>query len=121
MIRLYLFGRRDLRGSDGNVLEVIVGQPKRFAFLAYLAAEGAHAPRRRDELLFLFWPDLTEARGRKVLSNVVYFLRSELGEGVVVRHGADAIGLDRRQLWSDVWEFEEAIDAGRLEEALALY
>src|SRR5215216_3949142 len=121
MIRLSLFGRQDLRGDDGAVLQPVVDQPKRFALLAYLATEGARTPRRRDELLLLFWPDLPDARGRRVLSKVVYFLRQELGDGAILRQGGDALALDDSLIWCDVRAFEEAVEQGRLEEALALY
>ena len=84
MPRLYLLGPQRVVDSDGRTVEAVVSQPKRFGLLAYLAVEGARRPRGRDELLALFWPDLDEAHARRALTYALYFLRRELGEGIIV-------------------------------------
>jgi tetratricopeptide (TPR) repeat protein len=39
---------------------------------------------------------------------------------VILGEGEESIGVDRERLWCDLWGFEEALKAGRLEEALDL-
>ena len=98
----------------------MLSQPKRLAFLVYLAAasRGFH---RRDTLLALFWPDLDAARARDALNSAVRFLRRALGAGCVVSRGSEEIGIDATQLWCDAAAFGDHADAGRSAEALELY
>jgi serine/threonine-protein kinase len=82
------------------------------------------APRRfhrRDSLLALFWPDLDTSHARGALRRALYFLRSALGDAVLVGRGEEEIGVDEGLLWSDVRAFERALADGRREEALGLY
>jgi DNA-binding SARP family transcriptional activator len=116
-----LFGSLDIRGPDDRPLSAVLAQPKRAAVLAYLAASPPGTFHRRDTLLALFWPELTERRARDALNSAVYFLRRSAGEGVVTGRGDDEIGVDPTVVWSDVAEFDRAVSAGRPEDALALY
>ncbi len=75
---------------------------------------------RRDTLLSMFWPEHSADRGRNALSKVIYHLRQTLGPASVVIQG-DQIGIAREHVWCDVTAFEEALESGRTEEALALY
>ena len=123
MIRLLLLGPQGLTGDEGQSLTAVLAQPKRFGLLAFLAVEGArHAVRRhrRDELLAMFWPEQDESRARRGLTYALYFLRRELGSGVVVGQ-REEVSLDSARLWCDVWAFEQALDDGRPDEALSLY
>jgi DNA-binding SARP family transcriptional activator/TolB-like protein len=124
VIRLRLLGPLELNASDESELRGVLAQPKRLALLAYLAAATPRRFHRRDSLLALFWPELDDAHARDALKQAIRFLRRELGDSgkrVVVARGADEIGVDPRALWCDVRAFREALDAGRHQEALALY
>lgn len=120
MIRLRVLGSLELR-DDRRELLTVLAQPKRFALLAYLAAGSPTRFHRRDRLLALFWPELEGGRARDALNAAVSFLRRELGRDVLAKRGGDEIGLDTAACWSDVSAFHAALDAGRYDEALALY
>lgn len=96
-------------------------QPKRLAFLVYLAVARPHGPQRRDALLALFWPEADQERGRQVLRQTVYLLRQSLGRDVIVSRGDEDLQLDADAVTCDAVRFEAAISDGRLTEALDLY
>lgn len=120
MIRLTILGTLDLRSADGAAATALLVQPKRLALLAYLCvAPGDY--HRRDTLLGLFWPDADAEHARTSLRKALHLLRRGLGREAVMSRGDDELGVDRRAMWCDVTAFRAAIDAGRLEDALALY
>ena len=121
MIELRTLGALDLRAVDGREVHALLSQPKRLALLAYLAL--ARGPRfhRRDAVIALFWPDLDQDHARGALRQALRFLRRLLGDGMVVTRGEEEVGVDRDMLWVDAVAFEEAFDAGRMDDALALY
>jgi tetratricopeptide (TPR) repeat protein len=51
----------------------------------------------------------------------VYFLRRELGDGVLRSRGDGEIGLDRERFWCDASAFDEAADQRRYSDAVELY
>ena len=91
------------------------------ALLVYLAAAVPNGLHRRNTLLALFWPELDETHARASLSQALYILRNALGDQAIVTRGDSEVGLSRDVVWCDVRAFEEALDAGRPAEALALY
>jgi Uma2 family endonuclease len=119
VIQLRLFGTLQLSASDGRDLAALARRSKRTALLVYLAAAVPYGLHRRDTLLALFWPELDEAKARSALSQALYVLRNALGEQAIVTHGDDEVGVSHDMVWCDVNAFEAALDAGRLEEALA--
>lgn len=121
MIELRILGTVDLRRDDGGSIRSVVVQPKRMALLAYLAAATPRGPHRRDTLLGLLWPELDADRGRAALSKALHHLRSSLGSEALVSRGEEAVELDRSRVWSDVAAFDDALEAGELDEALGLY
>lgn len=121
MIHLRTLGHLDLRDANGAEVRAIIGQPKRFALLAYLAQAGHQGFRRRDTITALFWPELDQEHARGALRQALRFLRRELGNGVVAARGEEEIGIHAAALRSDVPEFEDACDSGRFADALALY
>ncbi len=121
MIELRMLGRLSLTGADGGEVRTLLGQPRRFALLAYLAAATPPGFHRRDSLLALFWPELDQDHARTALRQALRVLRSALGSGVVVGRGDEDLGLDFGQVWSDVGAFERAIAAGEPLEAMDLY
>jgi DNA-binding SARP family transcriptional activator/tetratricopeptide (TPR) repeat protein len=124
MIRLQLLGALDLRGIDGTgadaELRAVLAQPRRLALLAYLAIAGPRF-QRRDVVLSLFWPEDDSARARASLNRAIYFLRRELGDGVLVSRGDGEIGLSTERLSCDAAEFHAAFETGDWERALNLY
>lgn len=119
-LRVTLFGALDVRDAAGTGFDAVLAQPKRAALLAYLAATHGRGLRRRDSLLALFWPELSERRARDALNSALYFLRKSLGEGVIVGRGSDEIGLADEAVWCDLVAFDAALAAGDAAAALEL-
>ena len=120
MIEIRILGTPDLRNDDGGKARSLLVQPKRFAVLAYLAA-GLGAFHRRDTLLGLFWADLDESHARNALNKTVHHLRRALGNGAVVSHGEEELGLSVDHIECDVTDFERAVDNKRYAAALQVY
>lgn len=121
MFRLRMLGQMDLRDPEAREVTAVLVQPKRLALLAYLAMTGATGFQRRDLLLALFWPDVSEPRARNALRQAVHQLRRALGADVVVSRGTDMLAVDESRLWCDARAFEAALARGALDEAMALY
>lgn len=120
MIDLRMLGTTELR-REGQALDSFLTGPKRLGVLAYLALARPRGFQRRDELLPLFWPERGQKSARNALSNMLYHIRRELGEDVIVNRGAEEIGVQRDRLACDAIAFEEALDRGDVEQALDLY
>lgn len=121
MIQLRTLGAVDLRSAGGSELRAALAQPKRVALLVYVALATPRGPQRRDTLLALFWPEQDEDRARNALNQAVHFLRRTMGPETLVARDGDALSLEWGQFWCDAVAFEEALDAGRLADALELY
>ena len=121
MIRLQTLGALDLSNAEGSELRAIVAQPKRLALLTYLAVATPHGFHRRDSLLPLFWPERDTEHARASLSRAIYFLRRELGPGIVVNRGNEEIGLCRDRIWCDASAFDDALSASKYRDGLDLY
>ena len=121
MIELCMLGRLSLTGADGREVRGLLGQPRRLALLAYLAAASPQGFHRRDTLLALFWPELDQEHARAALRQALHVVRDALGGDAVTSRGDEEIGLDFAQVSCDVAAFERALRSGQLEEALDLY
>src|SRR5213596_677169 len=121
MIELSMLGRLSLTGADGREVRGLLGQPRRLALLAYLAAESPQGFHRRDTLLALFWPELDQEHARAALRQALHVVRDALGADAVASRGDEEIGLDFAHVSCDVAAFESALRTGQLEEALDLY
>ena len=121
MIELRMLGRLSLTGADGREVRGLLGQPRRLALLAYLAAASPQGFHRRDTLLALFWPELDQEHARAALRQALHVVRDALGGDAVTSRGDEEIGLDFAQVLCDVAAFESALRNGKLEEALDLY
>jgi TolB-like protein/Tfp pilus assembly protein PilF len=121
MFELRTLGAVDLVGEHGARPSPVLAQSKRLALLVYLAVARPRGFHRRDTLLPLFWPEHDEGHARSALRNALYFLRRTLGAAVVVGHGDADLGVDPSCLRSDVQGLEDAVQAGDLSSALALY
>jgi serine/threonine-protein kinase len=120
VVRLRVLGTIELQDADGREVGAVLAQPKRLAFLVYLAL-GAPGYHRRDTLRALFWPELDDARARDALNSAVRFLRRALGSDTIVSRGAEELAVDPTRLWCDATAFREHADAGQHGEALELY
>ena len=121
MIELRLLGRLSLTSADGRDVRILLGQPRRLALLAYLAAATPPGFHRRDSLLALFWPELDQEHARAALRQALHVVRDALGADAVTSRGDEEIGLDFAEVSCDVPAFERAHLNGQLEEALDLY
>jgi DNA-binding SARP family transcriptional activator len=120
MYRLNLLGRFELIDADGRDCLAGLSQQKRLALLVYLAGERPARFHRRDTIVALFWPDLDQAAARSALRQAVYYLRSQLGQEVIIARGQEEVGLNPKIVTTDLAQFEEAIADSRWQDALAL-
>ena len=121
MIELRMLGRLSLTGDDGREVRGLLGQPRRLALLAYLAAASPQGFHRRDTLLALFWPELDQEHARGALRQALHVVRDALGGDALASRGDEEISLDFAQVSCDVAVFARALRHGQLEEALDLY
>src|SRR6266480_1318987 len=121
MIELRLLGRLSLTGADGRDVRALLGQPRRLALFAYLAAATPPGFHRRDSLLPLFWPELDQEHARAALRQALHVVRDALGTDAITSRGDEAIGIDVDQVSCDVVAFERALepDGARLRQTAA--
>jgi DNA-binding SARP family transcriptional activator len=120
VIRLYLLGRLGLTGPEGCSPERVLAGDLRTAMLAVLALSMPHA-RRRDSLVGIFWPDASDREARHRLRQVLYVLRTALGEAAFIGAGTEQVGLDPEHVWCDATAFQEAMGRGDHSAALEHY
>ena len=117
--RLNTFGTLALRGPhDDTVLGKHGHHRRRLALLAALAAAGEQG-RSRDQLLLLFWPDVTQSRARHSLDQLLYALRTSIDESVFA--GANPVRLNPETIASDVGAFAAALERGDFDTAVEEY
>ncbi|HEU0012815.1 MAG TPA: BTAD domain-containing putative transcriptional regulator [Longimicrobium sp.] len=92
---------------------------RRIALLAILAV-ARRRPVGRERLIGLLWPEHPADAARHTLSESLYVLRKEMGDGAFVAAGDD-LALSPEVVATDVGAFEEALEEGRLEDAVAAY
>lgn len=117
--RLTTFGTLSLAGPEGDVVLGEHGHHRRrLALLAVLAASGDRG-RSRDQLLPLFWPEATQSRARHSLDQLLYALRTSIGESVFA--GVNPVRLDPDVIGSDVGDFSAALERGDARAAVEAY
>jgi len=117
--RLATFGPPALFGADDDTFLGHHGHHRRrLALLAVLAAAGERG-RSRDQLLLLFWPDATQTRARHSLDQLLYALRSSLGDSVF--DGVNPVRLNPDLVCSDVAAFNAAFERDDPEAAVSEY
>lgn len=121
MIELRMLGSLSLTTDDGRGVGALIGQRRRFALLAHLAAAVPRGPHPRDRLMTMFWPELDQEHARTALRQALHVLRETLGRRALIGHGDAEVGVDFAELWSDVDAFRKAIDGGQWREALDLH
>jgi len=71
---LNILGTFELRDAHGAAVNSILQQPRRSALLVYLALADRDAMVKRDTLLGIFWPELTqEEREQRILVNFTHY------------------------------------------------
>lgn len=120
MIELHTLGRAELRVRDetGRARTLPAG-PEALALLAYLAVERPPSLRSLESVADLLWPELAPEAARAALEETVGAIDA-LVPDLLVREGS-RIGVDESALQCDATAFEEALAAGREEDALAVY
>src|SRR2546426_10205446 len=121
MIELRMLGTLSLTSADGRDVQALLGQPRRLALPAYLAAATPQGFHRRDSLLALFWPELDQEHARAALRQALHVVRDALGADAVASRGDEDIGLAFDHVSCDVGAFERAVAVGQFREALDLY
>ncbi|HEY7767379.1 BTAD domain-containing putative transcriptional regulator [Longimicrobium sp.] len=117
--RLELLGDPAFSGPNGPV-RGRAAHKRRVALLAILAVARGR-PVGRERIIGLLWPELTTEAARHNLSESLYVLRKELGEGSVSAPAAGDVALNPEAVASDVAEFQDRLEAGDAEGAAALY
>lgn len=117
-LRLRTFGAVYLE-RDGTPLGGAHSQRRRLALLAYLAAADKQVVAR-DKLVALLWPESDESSGRHSLSQLLYALRHDLGDAAITVDPT-TVRLNPALVESDAHAFDDALRAGRLDDAVAEY
>ena len=117
--RLRTFGTLALLTPEDEPVAGKQGQQRRrLALLAVLAAAGERG-RSRDQLLLLFWPDVTQTRARHSLEQLLYEIRNSVSGAVF--EGVNPMRLTPDVVASDVGAFNEALERGDLVAAVGAY
>jgi len=120
MFDFRILGSIDLLDPQGNPVRSILSQPKRVAFLAYLAAAREEATSR-EKLSEVFWPDVDRERATHSLSQALYAIRRSLGKKVLLSKEPGYLYFDAALISSDLWSFESALQRKDRAAALDLY
>ena len=117
--RLQALGRLVLHGPNGRVR---AANDRRddlpLCLLAALAASGDDGIAR-DDLLLLFWPDVSQHKARESLDQELAAIRASIHESAIA--GVDRLTLDPSVIASDVAEFENALRHRQFNEAVHCY
>jgi len=116
---LVTLGRLTLLSPKGDESESLAKRRLKLALLAVLAA--AKRPISRSTLAEMFWGDQEECRARHSLSDALSHLRRELGRRAIASQGGEVSLSPDAPLVVDAAMFEEAVDAGDIARAAALY
>jgi DNA-binding SARP family transcriptional activator len=92
---------------------------RRLALLALLAVARDRG-LNRDKVQAYLWPESDVERARHGLNQLVYFQRRHLDSDELFL-GKKTLRLNRAMITTDVWDFEDALDAGAHEVAVRLY
>lgn len=120
-IRLHLLGGVEVKRVTDDVERTITLQSKRTALLAYLAMAKKSAYQRRDSVIGMFWPELSQDRARAALRKALHSLRTSIGPHFITAKGDEEIGLAHDCVECDAAAFLGRIQAGHLERAMDLY
>ena len=117
-LRLLTFGGLNLL-VGGQAQTGSATRRRRLALLALLAVARDRGLNREKVQAYL-WPESDTERARHGLNQLVYFQRRHL-DGSDLFLGRKTLRLNRAAITTDVWDFEDALDAGAHETAVRLY
>jgi LuxR family transcriptional regulator, maltose regulon positive regulatory protein len=123
-IRIYTLGRLEIV-VDGEPLRFTRCAPRKpIELLKTLLALGGRGVSQ-NALCDSLWADSDGHDAYRALVTTVYRLRRLLRHKGAVTFSGSRLALDPRFCWVDAWEFERSVadlrEAGRIEQALALY
>ena len=117
-LRLLTFGGVNLRIGDSMMTGAATGR-RRLALLVLLAVARDRGLNREKVQSYL-WPESDTEQARHGLNQMVYLQRRHLdSENLFL--GKKTLRLNRALITADVWDFEDALDAGSHELAVRLY
>ena len=117
-LRLLTFGGLNIRVAGYMTTGVSTGR-LRLALLALLAVARDRG-LNRDKVHAYLWPESDTERARHGLNQMIYFQRRHL-DGEELFLGKKTLRLNPAVITTDVWDFEDALDAGAHEVAVRLY
>lgn len=117
-LRLLTFGGLNLQ-VGGQTTTGAATSRRRLALLALLAVARDRG-LNRDRIQAYLWPEADTERARHGLNQLVYFQRRHLDGGELFL-GMKTLRLNREAITADVWDFQDAIDAGAHESAVRAY
>jgi DNA-binding SARP family transcriptional activator len=118
MIQVAVLGGLTLRLEEGFVSGAMT-QRRRLALLALLAVARQRG-LSRDKIIGYLWPESDAPRARHALNQLLYAQRKVLPGGELFL-GGKTLRLNPAEIRTDVGDFEDALDRGDLEAAIALY
>ena len=132
--KVYSLGQFELHINGKPVRFTGKVQKKPLDMLKCLIALGG-SESREGQIADLLWPEADGDTAKNSLKITLHRLREILGSEKIVRIRGGKLSLDKHQLWSDAWAFEELLsaitttDSGErvdefvfpMEKALALY
>ena len=117
-LRLLTFGGVNLRLGDSTMTGAATGR-RRLALLVLLAVARDRGLNREKVQSYL-WPESDTDQARHGLNQMVYFQRRHF-ESEELFLGKKTLRLNRAMITADVWDFEDALDAGAHAVAVRLY
>ncbi len=102
MLEVCLLGSPEIKGN-GHTLSVPRRQAR--ALFYRLASRMDIVPR--EQLCFLFWPDLPECKARRNLSHLLTHVRGALPDRTILMTEDDNVWLDPKRVWSDTAVFAQ--------------
>jgi serine/threonine-protein kinase len=121
MFSFRTLGSLELRSESGEEVTGVLAGQKLVALLAYLAVASPRGFHRRDTVVGLLWPELTQERARAALRHSFYRIRGILGADALITRGDEDVGVNPSIIVCDAAQFEELLDAGDASKALAIY
>ena len=116
-LTLRLLGMPGVIRESGTSGPPLTGQA--LALLAIMACAGERGVAR-EKLIAILWPESRASAASHRLSQLVHWIRRTL-EAPTLIDGTRELRLHASSLACDLWDFEQARRAGRLEQAAALY
>jgi DNA-binding SARP family transcriptional activator len=89
--------------------------------LLALVATAAPPPIAREKVMALLWPESNGDRASNSLRQMLFWLRREFGEDLLLPETTSGLQLDPARIRVDLWGFREALARGAHADAVAHY